>query len=340
MSSIPLVHHHLDTTVNTASIGLNILLIYLVVKHSSYGIRAYHRLLLISASIDLALSVCALLAQPAFLPSGGYCAIVSNGYFKNSSYVVNAAILSAHYGFLHASSVWTSMQFWFRHNLICQTGSTSKSITSKVISMLAIMWCALGFAVHGSLFFGPRNEEIAFDALRNNSWPTASESGDPVAPFAYNLEDTRWQVFLYTWTLCSNLGLTIIVVCELRMLKYFRMMAETMSAGTRALHSDIHRAFLAMAICPIITSDLPIFYFCIAVATGAAPGPIAAILESCTSSITLFNPIMTILFVGRYRRTVLSFLLRKRVSSAHCSVVQSAEAKPEIIAPKVVVTQS
>lgn len=71
------------------------------------------------------------------------------------------------------------------------------------------------------------------------------------------------------------------------------------------------------------------------IAAGTATGPIGAILESCTSSITFFNPIMTILFVGCYRRTVFSFFTRKRVSAENsANGVHTGTAAPSVVLPE------
>lgn len=61
---IPEFHHVLDTLINVLSIFLNGLLLYLIKNHSTFRVKTYRRILATSASIDLVLSICALLAQP------------------------------------------------------------------------------------------------------------------------------------------------------------------------------------------------------------------------------------------------------------------------------------
>ncbi|KAH7704960.1 hypothetical protein AAVH_27840 [Aphelenchoides avenae] len=63
-SAIPEFHHVLDTVINVLSIFLNGLLLYLIKNHSTFRVKTYRRILATSASIDLVVSICALLAQP------------------------------------------------------------------------------------------------------------------------------------------------------------------------------------------------------------------------------------------------------------------------------------
>ncbi|KAH7675877.1 hypothetical protein AAVH_42216, partial [Aphelenchoides avenae] len=80
------------------------------------------------------------------------------------------------------------------------------------------------------------------------------------------------------------------------------------------------------AICPLVTCDLPIFYFMIAVAYQMTPGPISALIETSTSSITLFNPLLIIVCVRCYRRSVLGVFQRNRVSEVRYSSTQPVVA--------------
>lgn len=62
------------------------------------------------------------------------------------------------------------------------------------------------------------------------------------------------------------------------------------------------------AICPIITTGIPIAYFIITIGFSLCPGPISAFLSTAVSSITAFNPLTTIAFMGCYRRAALRSL--------------------------------
>lgn len=63
---IEYAHHVTETIVNTFSTGFNVLLLYLIVFHSSFGTPTYQVMLTIDALLDLSLSVVVFLLQPVF----------------------------------------------------------------------------------------------------------------------------------------------------------------------------------------------------------------------------------------------------------------------------------
>ncbi|KAH7708495.1 hypothetical protein AAVH_24250 [Aphelenchoides avenae] len=64
---IEYAHHVTETIVNTFSTGFNVLLLYLIVFHSSFGTPTYQVMLTIDALLDLSLSVVVFLLQPCML---------------------------------------------------------------------------------------------------------------------------------------------------------------------------------------------------------------------------------------------------------------------------------
>lgn len=67
LSELQEIHHRLDTLTNGLSIAFNIILLYLIKKHSTYGVQAYQFLLAIDAALDLVIGVVVLEAQPVRL---------------------------------------------------------------------------------------------------------------------------------------------------------------------------------------------------------------------------------------------------------------------------------
>lgn len=76
------------------------------------------------------------------------------------------------------------------------------------------------------------------------------------------------------------------------------------------------------AICPVITSDMPILYLMAALICKWHPGGVSSFVETSTSSITFWNPIMTIVCIRCYRQVITKPLsaiygkARGRVSTA------------------------
>ncbi|KAH7698226.1 hypothetical protein AAVH_34684, partial [Aphelenchoides avenae] len=243
---LPEIHHVLDTSVNVTSIFLNGLLIYLVMGHSDFREQTYKWLLLVSGCVDFCLSICALVAQPIFMPSGEYCIVASNGFFNDQSYSFNAVVLTLHYGALHASSIWTAVQFVFRKNLLCTTGSNKKNVVA--ISVFTAVWAIFGYAVHGFLFayFDTNDTATALEVLKSNSWPATLAEGGTASPYVFKLENPLWKLFILTWIMSSCLGFTLIIWSEVRIAQHYKTIEDVMRPSTRNLHSEIHRALLAM----------------------------------------------------------------------------------------------
>ncbi|KAI1698943.1 serpentine type 7TM GPCR chemoreceptor srd domain-containing protein [Ditylenchus destructor] len=64
ISDIADVHHVVETTIDTFSLLLNILLLYLIKRYSTFGVKIYKYMLTIDALLDLCLSVFTFFAQP------------------------------------------------------------------------------------------------------------------------------------------------------------------------------------------------------------------------------------------------------------------------------------
>ncbi|KAH7708494.1 hypothetical protein AAVH_24249 [Aphelenchoides avenae] len=82
---------------------------------------------------------------------------------------------------------------------------------------------------------------------------------------------------------------------------------------TRRMHRDFHRALLAMAICPLMTTSPPILFMMAAAYLRLAPGPMQAFLSILCSSITAFNPLTTMFFMRSYRQKIIGFFCKKNV---------------------------
>lgn len=64
MANVTTVHHVTDAFLKVVSIAVNIFLLYLIKKHSTYKVRVYQWMLAVDASLDIALASLTLLIQP------------------------------------------------------------------------------------------------------------------------------------------------------------------------------------------------------------------------------------------------------------------------------------
>ncbi|KAH7724845.1 hypothetical protein AAVH_07431, partial [Aphelenchoides avenae] len=70
------------------------------------------------------------------------------------------------------------------------------------------------------------------------------------------------------------------------------------------------------AITPLLTSTVPILYYVVAALIELNPGPMQCLFSMAVTSITMFNPITTVLFMRCYRRVVFGRCLREKTSNA------------------------
>ncbi|KAI1704802.1 serpentine type 7TM GPCR chemoreceptor srh domain-containing protein [Ditylenchus destructor] len=83
--------------------------------------------------------------------------------------------------------------------------------------------------------------------------------------------------------------------------KHFRQIGNPTHFTTQKMHKEFHRALLAMAICPLITTAVPTLYFCTIIVLQLCPGWLSVFMAIAASSISLFNPLTTIVCFRCYR---------------------------------------
>ncbi|KAH7712874.1 hypothetical protein AAVH_19784 [Aphelenchoides avenae] len=143
-----------------------------------------------------------------------------------------------------------------------------------------------------------------------NDWPFDAEK--PPKVFGAYLSDARLVAWEILWFISSGGGAIIVVTCELKIMNRLRSLGGGYHETTRQMHREFHRALMAMAICPLITSGIPIFFFIITICLALCPGPISAFMASGCSWITVFNPLTTIFFMRCYRDVVLTAVWKRR----------------------------
>ncbi|KAH7716633.1 hypothetical protein AAVH_15916 [Aphelenchoides avenae] len=122
------------------------------------------------------------------------------------------------------------------------------------------------------------------------------------------------KCWILMWVGSCVINITSVTVAEIKIKRYVDNMGEVSHQGTRKMHRDFHRALLAMAICPLVTSAGPILYYMFAAFMELSPGPNQAFLTMAVSSITMVNPLTTIFFMRSYRQVVLKPFLKKKAN--------------------------
>ncbi|KAI1703772.1 serpentine type 7TM GPCR chemoreceptor str domain-containing protein [Ditylenchus destructor] len=293
-------HHSVDTTVNTLSILFNCYLLYLIKYHSTFGVKMYQYMLAVDASLDLCLSVATLLAQTIPLTGNQHYVILSNGFFANQSPTLDSFLLMVFCFFLHLNIIWIPIQFVYRYLLLCKENICLKK-ASTLIAAIAIGYSALMLALI-VYFFEVRTElqSIGQNILELNGW----DKSDITKKFlvVHHVADWRTLLWISLWTFSSWSSILIVIWCERGIVKNINQLGNPTTANSQRMHKEFHRALLAMAICPLVTTAVPVFYFCFTIAIGICPGQISVIMAIVLTSITIVNPLTTIVCFRSYRQ--------------------------------------
>ncbi|KAH7708529.1 hypothetical protein AAVH_24208 [Aphelenchoides avenae] len=124
---------------------------------------------------------------------------------------------------------------------------------------------------------------------------------------------TAWILF---WTTACTISMVVVALFEVKIKRHLGAMGSATHDATRKMHKEFHRALLAMAICPLITTSPPILFFMAAAYFRWTPGPMQAFLTMAPSSITTFNPLTTMFFMRSYREVILSVFCKKKRRNA------------------------
>ncbi|KAI1703120.1 serpentine type 7TM GPCR chemoreceptor srd domain-containing protein [Ditylenchus destructor] len=307
MAGIDEVHHVMEGTVNTLSILFNVYLLYLIKYHSAFGVKLYQYLLTIDALLDLVLSISAFIAQPVLLTIDGYSTLISNGFFAGRSASLDALTIMIYLIIVHTNIIWIPVQFIYRYLLLCKDNAKSTRSTIFVITIAVAQSAITIFFT--SCVYGEVREEfqpIGHHVLELNSWPHTGTI------YVLGRHITEWQLIacLLSWNITCSGSIFIVTWCEKKIAKNFNWISEhSTNSGTQKMHKEFQRALLAMAISPLVSSTIPVLYFIVVIALKLRPGPISAALVSlCLSSVTLFNPLTTIICFRSYRQTTIRFL--------------------------------
>ncbi|KAI1697277.1 serpentine type 7TM GPCR chemoreceptor str domain-containing protein [Ditylenchus destructor] len=154
-------------------------------------------------------------------------------------------------------------------------------------------------------FLQPREEiqSVGDSVLYLNNWVKHKDGH-----FYFGAYFTEWRLILCVliWTLTCTASIGIVYWCEKKMVMYVKQLGKPTHGNTQRLHKEFHRALLAMAITPLLTTTVPVLYFVVVIALQLSPGRVAILTMSIgVTTITLFNPLTTIMFLRCYRQATI-----------------------------------
>ncbi|KAH7710579.1 7TM GPCR protein [Aphelenchoides avenae] len=305
-------HRVQETITNTLSVLFNAYLLYLIHSHSNYGLKIYKVLLTVDATLDLALSLITLTAQPILLSGEGYFVLMCNGFFARRSVNVDSWMLVSFYFTYHINFTWIPAQFCYRYAYICIKDGTKSRRYGLWTVIVAVAWNFGVFFGIRAMFsvYTPELHEVGLRILNQSSWPVHPAEPPPIMAVSY-LTDARLIAWMTLWTLTCFMSVVIVVICEWKILHHFST-TDIVNDNTRRMHKEFHRALLAMAICPLVTTTVPVMYFVATATLGFCPGPISIVMSSMCTVITVFNPMTTIAFMRCYREAAQKHFCRCR----------------------------
>ncbi|KAH7712523.1 7TM GPCR protein [Aphelenchoides avenae] len=309
-------HHITESVVNILSIGFNVVLMYFIVFHSSFGTRTYQLMLAVDASLDLALSIVVLILQPICFTGAGYKVFVSNGFFAGWSDGFDKWMLVAFFFLIFLNIMWVVIQFVYRYVYLClrQNQSDKKEWILRTLAVICLVWATLGFLVIYLLC----SSSVGHETLELNHW----HANPKALVIGAHIDSWLLRAWIALWTFSCTSSIIAVAIFETKIKRHFNALRNTVSHDrTRQMHKDFHRALLAMGICPLMTTSPPILFMMAAAYLRLAPGPMQAFLSILCSSITAFNPLTTMFFMRSYRQKIIAFFRKKPsadVSSATC----------------------
>ncbi|KAI1699721.1 serpentine type 7TM GPCR chemoreceptor srd domain-containing protein [Ditylenchus destructor] len=310
----------MEGTVNTLSILFNVYLLYLIKYHSTFGVKLYQYLLTIDALLDLALSISAFIAQPVVITANGYSTMISNGFFAGRSASFDSFAVMVYLVIIHTNIIWIPVQFIYRYLLLCKANTKSKRSTIFVIT-IAVAQSAITIFITFCAFGEVREEfqPIGHHVLELNSWPNPGR----IYVLGRRLDEWQLIVMLVSWNVTCGGSIFIVAWCENRIAKNFDQLTQhSTHSGTQKMHKEFQRALLAMAISPLVSSTIPALYFITVGALKLRPGAIpSALVSLCLSSVTLFNPLTTIICFRSYRQTTIRLLTCGEIGKSQRKVV-------------------
>ncbi|KAH7710560.1 hypothetical protein AAVH_22152 [Aphelenchoides avenae] len=154
----------------------------------------------------------------------------------------------------------------------------------------------LGIAIPNSDYFSFQNKKAGFGI------PTIVGTPEP------RWAEPRLQIHLVVVTLSLAYTYGIVLWTEMQVFKKLRELGPSLHPVTRKMHSDVHKALVALAVGPFFSPMLPTLYFVFVLLFRLDFDTLPAFVTILASMITLINPITTCYFVRPFRRAVAKHL--------------------------------
>ncbi|KAI1704814.1 GNS1/SUR4 family domain-containing protein [Ditylenchus destructor] len=257
------------------------------------------------------------------MTSNGFLAMVSNGFFSGRSPSLDSTFFILYCFILHTNVMWIPVQFVYRYRLLCKYNANATR-TNILIGAVVTIYSTIAFlTIKNTCEVHDEYQTMGRRVFDMNNWPKVKDNRQQFTMGSYvtHFRTVSWTIL---WAFTSFASIIIVIWCEKMISRHFNHMGNPTHRATQRMHKEFHRALLAMAICPLITTTVPTLYFCATIILQLRPGWISVFMASATSSITLFNPLTTIICFRCYRQVILRLIACCRYNKILGIIIQES----------------
>ncbi|KAH7680294.1 hypothetical protein AAVH_41331, partial [Aphelenchoides avenae] len=238
-------HRWIDTSVSSVSLLLNGYLFYLIMTRSSFKIKAFKWIFLLTCVSDFVLAAVVLIGQPAIFMDNGYMILIVNGFFAHRNEFFDRVCLSMYCACLHTDIICVVVAFVLRYRLLKKQDKLKKS--SVFIKVWPVIWCTLQAATAFWCFAvadDPLSKRVAIDYLRKVGFEY--DSTESPHPSSTHLTEVRTQIHHVMYLVSTIGGYAIIVWSQVSIFSYLRRHGAAMHERTRKAHAAANRALTVL----------------------------------------------------------------------------------------------
>ncbi|KAI1691114.1 serpentine type 7TM GPCR chemoreceptor str domain-containing protein [Ditylenchus destructor] len=318
------VHQVLATFVGVGSLTLNLFLLHLIIRHSSFKEKCYKRILMTTCITDIILTIITFVGQPVLFANNGWTIYVTNGFFSGRSPWFDHLCVALYCSSIHVNIVCVVCMFIYRYRVLCCSDNT---LFLGGLIAFSIIYCGGQIADAIWMYMigqeernGLRLREMVLDLLDKFEWQYNRERPPyPAVCFANDAKTLIHHVFYF---LSLFGGYIILIFCEMKIMDYIKI-TGSVTEKTRKMHTEVNRALIALAVTPTLTLMAPVFTLVIALILRLTLGPSIAVISMTMTLITLVNPITSIYFIRPYRRVANRVVCCYRYAQVEASTINT-----------------
>ncbi|KAI6195942.1 hypothetical protein M3Y94_01049000 [Aphelenchoides besseyi] len=296
------IHWFLNAAIGISAFVLNCLLFYLI-QTKSEQMNTMRPLLNSSCIIDLVLSFTNTMAGPFLNTSHGHFICFWNGIFPTSNRHLVALTVSIIGWFTIGSWGFLTPVFLYRLNIV-KTGNRPQGFLLGFYIFLGVLALATAMFTAFNIYISP------VEWFRLNAVKILRNSGYDISPnciVGAHASESKMGTYTNYFTGVMLISYGTIIYTEIVRRMYLRHLYSRMSNATKRMHRDMNRTFMALAMCPVITSVFPSVYINYTIGS-CQHFPIPMVIHSLIVVTTpLINACTTLFFVRPYRRTLLKW---------------------------------